>query len=86
MVKMYQKSGFFRLCSKLALTMSMKFTVKVVLISIFQPAKPFVQKILVLDIFKIKIGLFSKCDDPMGQYEPRYVLHLADMSRYENET
>ena len=64
----------------------MKFTVKVVFISIFQPAKRFVQKILVLDIFSIKIGSFSMCDDSMGQYEPGYVLHLADMLRYEDET
>ena len=39
MAKMYRKSRFFGLCSKMALTILMKFTVKVVLISIFQPGK-----------------------------------------------
>ena len=31
-------------------------------------------------------GSFSKCDDPMSHYEHRYVLYLAGMSRYEDET
>ena len=35
---MYQKSRYFGLCSKLALTILIKFAVKVVFISIFQPA------------------------------------------------
>ena len=36
---MHRKYRFFGLCSKMALTILMKFTVEVVLISIFQPAK-----------------------------------------------
>ena len=44
MAELYQKSRFFGLCSTIALTILMKFTVKAVLISIFQPAKTVCQK------------------------------------------
>ena len=37
-------------------------------------------------LFDVKYGWLRKCDDPMSQYKPTYVLCLAGMSRYENET
>ena len=48
--------------------------------------KPFIRKRKsVSQIFEAELSPCSKCDDPMTQYEPRYVLYLIDMSRYEYE-
>ena len=71
----------------MALTILMVFSVKVVLSSISQPAKTVCSKKFWFSRFlRSNFGSFSKCDDPMSQYEPRYVLYLAGMSRYEDET
>ena len=55
MAKKYQKSRFFELCSKMALTILMKFTVEVVLISIFQPVKTVCPKDFGSGYFKDRI-------------------------------
>ena len=71
----------------MALTILMVFSVKVVLSSISQPAKTVCSKKFWFSRFlRSNFGSFNKRDDPMSQYEPRYVLYLAGMSRYEDET
>ena len=71
----------------MALTILIVFSVKVVLSSIFQPAKTVCSKKFWFSRFlRSNFGSFSKCDDSMSQDEPRYVLYLAGMSRYVDET
>ena len=67
MAKMYRKSRFSGLCSKMALTILMKFIVEVVLVSIFQPAKTvFPKKNLVLDILRINLNRSAGAMIPWG--------------------
>ena len=50
------------------------FSVKFVLIFIIQSAKTVCSNKICSWVFEVEFVSFSKCDDPMIPYEPRYVL------------